>query len=265
MKFYDPEDMKNLPAPEWIIDEMIQRNSTVLFYGPSGAGKSFITLEMAFALAAQDSTIFMPCARGVIIYVVAEGIAGFGVRIKAWEAARSHKLNGESNLWFYGDALQIAQPKELGKFINKVEEEFGHESVLMVIIDTVARSAVGLEENSAKDMGLFVDGMEKIRKAFDCTVLVVHHSTKSQPDKERGSGTLYAAVDTAISVKTNGEQMVFQCRKQKNWQTFENIYLNLAVNGESCTVERCYRQKKEKKKMQTLNEEIANLPNVSSF
>ena len=238
MKFYDTEQMKNLPAPEWILDKVIQRNSTALLFGPSGAGKSFIALEVAFALAAQDNTIFDPSAKGVIIYIVAEGLSGFGVRIKAWERARKHKLNGESNLWFYGDALQIAQPKELSTFIGAINEEFGDERILMVVVDTVARAAVGLDENSAKDMGLFVDGMETIRKAFDCTVLVVHHSTKSAPDKERGSGALYAAVDTAISVKEVNSKIIFQCRKQKNSEPFAKMQLKLSSDGESCSIQR---------------------------
>ena len=237
MKFYDAVAMKNLPPPEWIIQEMIQRNSHVLFYGPSGAGKSFIALEMAFALAAQDGTIFTPCARWIIVYVVAEGISGFGVRIKAWEEARGHKLNGEHDLWFYGDALQVANRKDVSHFIDEIKRQFPGQ-VLMVIIDTLARGAVGLEENSAKDMGLFVDGTEQIRKQLDCTVLVVHHSTKSQPDKERGSGTLYAAADTVISVKERNRDLIFECRKQKNSERFMPIKLHLYGREHSCTVER---------------------------
>ena len=55
-----------------------------------------------------------------------------------------------------------------------------------MVIDTLARTSAGLEENSAKDMGVYINNCYKIRDAAregGATVLVVHHTgtTPSAP------------------------------------------------------------------------------------
>src|SRR5438034_1345408 len=71
---------------------------------------------------------------------------------------------------------------------------------LLVGVDTLARCFVGGEENSAKDMGLFVAGLDRLRAATGAAVLVVHH-TGRESGRERGSTALSGAVDTLMVIE----------------------------------------------------------------
>jgi hypothetical protein len=62
----------------------------------------------------------------------------------------------------------------------------------LIIVDTLARNFLG-DESSPRDMGLFVDGLERIRRVIGTAVLVVHHTMKSDPQRERGTEALRAA------------------------------------------------------------------------
>src|SRR5205085_1884007 len=50
--------------------------------------------------------------------------------------------------------------------------------VRAVVIDTASRSMRGADENSAKDMGVFVDNCENVARVLGCIVIVVHHAGK---------------------------------------------------------------------------------------
>jgi hypothetical protein len=60
----------------------------------------------------------------------------------------------------------------------------------MVIIDTVARCAVGLDENAAKDTGLVIDVATRLRDSTDNGVVVIAHHTGTECKTIRGSSAL---------------------------------------------------------------------------
>lgn len=204
-----------MPPPQWIFHELLQKNSTALLYGPSNLGKSFVALEMLFALATGRDDVFKPMCKGRALYITGEGVAGLSIRLLAWERARLTILP-ERSVAFVGTAVQIADPKARRQFITAIRKEFGDELPDLIIFDTLARCAVGLDENSAKDMGILVEGLEQIRQDLKCSVLLVHHSTKSDPKTERGSGVVFGAVDTALALVQDGAYLELQCPKQKN-------------------------------------------------
>lgn len=73
---------------------------------------------------------------------------------------------------------ELTEGSDVEKIINSIEQEFGGVVPKMIVIDTLARSFVGKDENSATDMGLFVRNIDLIRERFDCTVLAVHHPVR---------------------------------------------------------------------------------------
>jgi len=234
MKLLYPEDLLNMPPPEWILKEVIQKDSTILLYGPPGLGKSFMALEIAFAVAADRSDIFTVERPGSVIYVAGEGVSGIGVRLQAWQQDRKTKL--DRNVAVIGQPVQLADKATRRKFIKMVIEEFGKPS--LIIFDTLARCAVGMDENSAKDMGQIIDGLEEIRAAFGSTSILVHHSTKANPKTERGSGAIYGAVDTVLSLSADGKDYIkLECQKQKNGVAARVRSLELKPIGDvSCVI-----------------------------
>lgn len=72
----------------------------------------------------------------------------------------------------------------------------------MVVLDTRARSTVGLEENSATDQGRAIEAAERIRRASESCVLVVHHTGKS--GEQRGTTAWPGAVWTDATLERSG-------------------------------------------------------------
>jgi len=85
----------------------------------------------------------------------------------------------------------------------------------LVIIDTLNRNFGGLDENSTKDMTVFVSNMDRSFRATDKTVLIVHH-TGHNSDRGRGSSVLPGACESEFLVKKNKSSLVLSCSKQKN-------------------------------------------------
>lgn len=230
-----PQNLKDMPPPEWILKGLIQRDSTALLYGPPGLGKSFLALEIAFAVSTQRSAIFTVNAGGPVVYILGEGLSGIGARILAWEEDREIELTDLP--LFVGVPVQLENKRARLALIAAVKEALSVPPIL-IIFDTLARCAVGMDENSARDMGMVVDGVEQIREALGSTILLVHHSTKASPKTERGSGAIYGAVDTALSLQADGKKYLrLQCQKQKNGEVAPTRTLELKAIGDiSCVI-----------------------------
>ena len=52
---------------------------------------------------------------------------------------------------------------------------------VLIVLDTLARLMVGADENIAKDMGLAIAGIDRLRQETRATVLVIHHTRKEKP------------------------------------------------------------------------------------
>jgi hypothetical protein len=96
----------------------------------------------------------------------------------------------------------------------------------LVIADTQARVTVGLEENSATDMGIFINAVSALRTATGACVLAVHHTGRSGGDA-RGSSAIDGAQDTELKVVADGQPLRGQLRveKQKDLPEREPIQL----------------------------------------
>lgn len=181
-KLIHADELKNLSAPLYLLDyyPIYQFGFNVLV-GPSGSGKSFVALDIAGRIAQERA----------VVYIAGEGLHGYASR---WEAWKDFNRKDDAQLYFYTEALQVMESAQLAEFIGLI----GDHNPMLVIIDTLARSAVGVEENSAKEMGAFVGACDALRNALTTSVLVVHHTGKS--GEMRGSSALYGAADSVLTV-----------------------------------------------------------------
>jgi hypothetical protein len=88
------------------------------------------------------------------------------------------------------DAEQVDHVIEAAK---AVADEYGNPA--MIVFDTVARNFGPGDENSTRDMTAFISGADKIRSAFKCCILLVHHSGHADRSRGRGSMALKGALD----------------------------------------------------------------------
>lgn len=185
----------NLPPLEWRMDGIIPKMGLFMLYGPPKAGKSFTSLDMAAHIALGRDWNDRGVHQCNQLYVVAEGFAGFAGRVNSW--AEYHGATSLDGLYWYPGAINLSdqtQVYDLAQYAVELEAK-------VVWLDTFARCAVGVEENSAKDMGLVVANLDYIRDTIEGAVGVVHHSGKDASKGARGSTALFGAVDAQIEVK----------------------------------------------------------------
>jgi hypothetical protein len=85
----------------------------------------------------------------------------------------------------------------------------------MIICDTQARITVGVDENSAQDMGQVVAHLERLREVSAACVTLVHHSGLNG-EHARGSSSIRAAMQTELAVTKAGPVVTIKTAKQKD-------------------------------------------------
>ena len=233
-RLYTYDDLGKLPPTEWLIDRRVAAGSLNLLYGPSGAGKSFRALHYALSIAEgyPDRTV---------VYIAPEGGQGYHKRALAWSLHFGRPV--PHNIVWLLDAPRLDDPAQHAELVSQLTPY----RPIIVFIDTLARCAVGLDENSAKDMGVLINGCDELRKALTrelpnatpCAIELVHHTGKSGTGY-RGSSALIAAADMAIELQPDGDTVREECVKAKDDKPFDPVLLTLheIAEASSCVMVR---------------------------
>ncbi len=185
--FGSMDALENEPPVSWLIRGWLAAREISVIYGQGGTYKSYICIGWSLQLAAFAG---VPC-----LYVAAEGASGLRSRVDAWIAARN--LDSEDlKLWsYYNAGLHVDDPTNVRVWVEglkaytKDRKKKAHRKLpQLVVVDTMARNFAG-DENSAKDVGAFIEGLEYLRRELDTAVLVAHHMGVST-GRERGTGAL---------------------------------------------------------------------------
>lgn len=214
-----PADLMNRPAPRYIVEGMLIEGSTSAIVGPPAVLKSFVAKSLGFSIASGIAWNDRPVLAGPVVYVSAEGSAGLPARIRAWEI--HHKMPAPDSMYFLTDAPQLMEPSDVEELLFAIHQL--PSPPILVVVDTLARTMVGGEENSAKDMGVYVSALDALRRETGAHVMTVHHEGKS--GDMRGSTALRGALDTEISIKRDDDLITLTCKKQKDAAEFEPITL----------------------------------------
>jgi hypothetical protein len=221
-RFLSAAEIKNRPAPEYVIKDVLQQNTIAMLVGAQETYKSFVGLDMAMCTAAGLPWAGHPTQQGVTAYISAEGGSGLKQRITAWEIAHGQPVE---HCYFLADQAPQFLDRKQGGDVDELLKAIAllPEVPNQIYVDTLARTMVGGDENSAQDMGLFIASAEQIRQATGATVTLVHHNNRQ--GSARGSSALLGAVHTIIecSREKNSPTVVVRCGKQKDAEHFESM------------------------------------------
>lgn len=188
-------DMGLQEPPEWRIDGILPQRGFGVLYGASGTFKSFNALDMALAVAHGADWRNKVTQQCGVAYIAGEGTYGIQNRVMAWKEAKQPAAEGA--FWLAPVAANLLDVPT----IKLVAERLQPLDVKFVVVDTLARSFGGGDENSAQDMGKFVAACDYIGHYLNAFVLAVHHSGKDETKGARGSGALRAAADVEMSLQ----------------------------------------------------------------
>lgn len=259
-EFEDLSDTPDIPKPErfqvlqagefsrreplrWLVKGFLPQAALAVLYGESGAGKTFAVLDLVMAVARGA-----PEWRGHrvntarVVYVVAEGAAGFQLRLEAY--ARQHQVDIDSlPLGVIADAPNLLAHDD--KLVAKQVTAWGGAQV--IVVDTLAQSTPGANENSGEDMGKALAHCRRLHQATGALILLVHHSGKDAAKGARGWSGLKAAADAEIEVLRDGDHRSIRLSKLKDGSEGQElpfkllpVTLGLDEDGDeitSCVVE----------------------------
>jgi hypothetical protein len=184
--------IERYPLQTFLVDGILPERGIAAIWGPSGSGKTFVVLDLVACVAGKRDWLGGRTKHGDVGYIVAEGHAGFGERLRA---ARTGGLDL--------DRLHI-----LSEPVNFLEETFDPvevarrfpDSVRLLVVDTLAATMHG-DENTSRDMGMYVGRLRALADEMKCLAVVVHHIGKDVTKGERGHSSFRAALDASIAVE----------------------------------------------------------------
>lgn len=220
----DATALRNLPPPQWLVEGIIPDRGLTFLYGQRGKGKSFVTLDAALHIASGSKWLGRDTKAGGVIYCAGEGLAGYGVRVEGW--ARTYPDRDIGNFRLMPLVPNFRDEKDVAKLARTIKQQLG--DARLIIIDTVARAIPGAEENSSKDMGLFIAACDAIRQTCGVAVIGVHHSGKDDERGMRGSSALEGAGDAVIHLRRlEGNLVEISADKMKDGEEFKPIIMAL--------------------------------------
>jgi len=221
------QELRNLPKVKWLIDgELPDRGLTVLC-GKSGIGKTFITTDYAHRIASQGKKV---------MYVALEGQYGIAARFDALtKQRRVDKALIDENVQFWTDSLPLLNTTKLTAFLTEIQQD----KPALVIIDTLSLAMSGSDPNSPQAMQSFTDACRSIERVIEGTVLIVHHSRKSD-NTFSGAGNLFNNSDTFLNVIDLDGLIAVETDKMKDSEKATPRYYRLMPvildNGDSVPV-----------------------------
>ena len=256
----------------WIVKDFLPKATLGVLFGESGSGKTFASYDLCAAVCRGIEWNGKRVTKGRVLYVVAEGVAGFVNRIKAYchqQGIQPSDIDMDVISDLTPNLLEPAQITDLIKDIKK------REPYDLIVMDTFAQVMPGANENSGEDVGKALAECKRIHRHTGAMVLLVHHSGKDASKGARGWSGLRAAADVELEVLRSDELRSISVTKLKDGQDGANIgfKLHTVILGEdedgdditSCIVEytntgRATREKgavvgpKERQILMVLNE-----------
>lgn len=233
-KLYKATEVAHWPRVSWLVEGVIQRNSSAVIFGESRVGKSFLALDLAYKLAKGESWFGYQVEPCKVVFFAAESPSGLPDRLEAIKAnsASEHP----DNLYFMREDVDLSNITHVEKIIDTVDSDTD-----VLFIDTFNAVASNSDENSSKDIGLILRGVRRIVDETRCTVIFVHHCGWSEQDRMRGHSSFSAAMDTRIVVARDAGHPSWKVKGQREGADTEPHRYALRQipvrNGSSCIVE----------------------------
>jgi hypothetical protein len=244
-RFLTLDDLANQPAPSWLIEGLFEAKSLIMLAGPSYSFKSFLLIDWIMCMAAGRSWMGRKTVNCKVAYVLGEGKSSLIKRINAW--IKYNDLTDEelamlkSNFRVTFEVAQLASKPSVDNMLADLETDGFKPDV--IAIDTFARSFVGMDENDAKDTGMWVEGADRLRQ-LGFGVIFLHHTKKNTEFgvQYRGSTAIIGAMDTAMTLVRDNNFCTLTVTKQKDHDEgaplrFKRVLVPIDGNGdESCVL-----------------------------
>lgn len=228
----------------WIVKDFLPAATLGVLFGESGSGKTFASYDLCAAVCRGIEWNGKRVTKGRVLYVVAEGVAGFVNRIKAYCHQQGIKPSDVDMDVISDLTPNLLEPAQITDLIKDIKQREPYD---LIVMDTFAQVMPGANENSGEDVGKALAECKRIHRHTGAMVLLVHHSGKDASKGARGWSGLRAAADVELEVLRSDELRSISVTKLKDGQDGAQIgfKLHTVILGEdedgdditSCIVE----------------------------
>jgi hypothetical protein len=217
-RFLSIADLGAIQPPAFTVDGAIPACGDCMIVGLPSTLKSATTLDIGLCVAAGIPWHGREVRQGRVVYVIGEGLTGLHARIAAWQ--RRHGVEIDPSRFVVTDAVQLNDPAA----VSELAEGIG--SADLIVIDTLARCAVGVEENNAKEMGQVMHALGELRRRTGAATLTVHHAGW-EGTRIRGSSAVLGTLDSLMLATRSGDELTIKFDKARDWQEADDLHLRV--------------------------------------
>ncbi|MAY41904.1 MULTISPECIES: helicase RepA family protein [unclassified Neptuniibacter] len=199
---------------DWLVESYIPSDSIGMLFGASGSGKSHIVLSLAVSIANGTEWFGLRAKEGNVLILAGEGNNGLQRRLRAIQVEHEITINPD-RIFFSERPIGLDTDTGFDDAVTAIENL--DKELDLIVIDTLSRHLLQSAENSNDDMAQFINRLEQLRHTYKCTILVVHHTGKSDRQEARGASALKANIDFSFGVQKDDSRICrLTCDKQKD-------------------------------------------------
>lgn len=232
-----PDDCETATPRPYVVKGLVGRGDVAVLTAAPGTGKSAWGPRLGYAVAQGVERFHgMRVRKGPVLYLGSEDGDGLRVRVRALRrefgpASDFHLIPHPVDLMtpttvsggYFDGATQNDALLDLANLIDRIQPA-------LIIIDTLARSFPGLNENdnSGEGMGRVRDVLRKLASIANSAVLVLHHPPHGE-QRARGGTVLPADADVDMIMVRNMESGIRTIRFNKNRNGADEKVLVLTI------------------------------------
>lgn len=201
-----------LRPPQWIVQDLLERATVTTLVAKPASFKSFLSLHLAACIATGTPFFGRKVEQAPVFYICTEGVEGFKRRVVAWEQHHGKSLD---QLVVIPSTMSLQDDAQMDRLVDTITayaETHDRQRPGLVVLDTLSKVALGVEENSNEAMSqLMANIQRRLVDRMRIGVWIVHHTAKGQ-DHARGASALEGAVDNEFRLARqplqNGDHML---------------------------------------------------------
>lgn len=206
-------------AATFLVDGLLEEDAHGILGGASMTYKSFFALRLAHSVCSGEPFMGRRVYRpGPVVYVCGEGQGAVKRRLRALKL----HLGGTPKhpIHLIGEGVNLNDPASMAT----LEVKLAQAKPVLVIFDTFASLAGGIDENSNSEVGAALNLVRDTCRAAGASSMIVHHFGKDAEKGFRGASAFVNNVDFAFTAKTTGAKVAeVGCHKMKDGEHFQPI------------------------------------------
>ncbi len=233
---------KQEEMPPILIENILYKNHSMLFYGPSKSCKSFLLLMLTVAIISGGEWLGFKCSCGNVLIIEFEnGQAMTYERIKAI----MEENNIDEKYLSRVSVITLKKRADINTLVDGLIKNIPPEKYSAIIIDPVYKLLSG-GESQAEIVDAVLSKIEELSKKLKTSVILCHHTKKEGQtyqniiDRISGSGLIGRDMAALIGISSVSKKDDYKRERiemeLRHFPQQPPFYIN--ISGSSCFVEK---------------------------